>query len=306
MTRDELFIDLAVKTKLLTPAQLDDCRKLRELLTEKSFNLTLPEIVAKKEFLNPDQMRLINVAIRYEELKREDEALGGFINRKGFLPPEKISECLSAQERPFKEGRHFPRLEELLTQKGYLTAQQMQVILRAREQLEQQEPGSSPRVPQTRPSMPPPDAPEFTSEKPEPPTRPLPAALRSLEAGSKQETLKAGFHRSKIQGETYAAVLDLAGSLDGHTAMKFDEYLHALHRGGFVHLIFVCSKLDYISSAGIGVLAGAIKRCRDGKGDLRLCSVDTKMRRVMQIIGLLSLVRVYENEHGAVASFKYG
>jgi anti-sigma B factor antagonist len=299
MTRDELFIDLAVKARLLSAAQLEDCRKLREILSENSFRLTLPEIVAKKEYLNPDQLRLINVAIRYEELKREDEALGGFITRKGFLPQEKIGECLSAQEVPFREGRHFPRLEEMLTQKGYLTAQQVQVILRAREQLEQQdrEPGSSPREPQTRPSLPPPE--------PDLPLRPLPASLRAIEAGLKQETLKVAFRRSRIHGETYAAVLDLVGSLDGHTAVKFDEYLHALTNAGFVHLVFACEKLDYISSAGIGVLAGAIKRCRDGKGDLRLCSVDDKMRRVMQIIGLLSLVRTYENERAAVASCKY-
>jgi anti-sigma B factor antagonist len=300
MTRDELFVDLALKSKLLSPAQLEECRKLRGMLMENSFPLTIAEIIAKKEFLNADQLRLINVAIRYEEIKREDEALGGFIIRKGFLPEERIRECLSAQALPFKEGRHFPRLEELLSQKGYLTPQQMHVILRAREQLEQQdrEPGSSPRMPQTRPSLPPP--------APEPPPKPLPVSFRAIEAGLKQETLKVGFRRSRIQGETYAAILDLAGSLDGHTAVKFDEYLHTLTNMGFVHLILACEKLDYLSSAGIGVLAGVIKRCRDGKGDLRLCSVDEKMRRVMQIIGLLSLVKTYDTDKSAVASFKYG
>ena len=300
MTRDELFVDLALKAKLLTPAQLEDSKKLREMLSQNSFSLTLSEIIAKKEYLNADQLRLINVAIRYEEIKREDEALGGFIARKGFLPQDKVEECLAAQAVPFKEGRHFPRLEELLTQKGYLTPQQVHVILRAREQLEQQgrEPGSSPRVPQTRPSMPPPEL--------EPPSKPLPVSLRSLEAGLKLDTLKVGFRRARIQGETYAAILDLAGSLDGHTAVKFDEYLHSLTAAGFVHLIMVCQKLEYISSAGIGVLAGVIKRCRDGRGDLRLCHVEEKMRRVMQIIGLLSLVRTYDTDKGAVASFKYG
>lgn len=300
MTRDELFIHLALQSKLLTPAQLEDCRKLKEMLAEKAFALTIPEIIARKEFLSADQIRLINVGIRYEELKKEDEALGGFIVRKGFLSQDKIQECLAAQEAPFKEGRHFPRLEELLTQKGHLTLQQVSVILRAREQLEQQarEPGSSPRLPQTRPSLPPPE--------PERPPRPLPADVRGIEAGLKQETLKIAFHRSRISGEVYAAVLELQGSLDGHTAMKFDEYLHQISDAGLVHIVFVCDKLAYISSAGIGVLAGAIKRCRDGKGDLRLCSVDEKMRRVMQIIGLLSLVKTYENERAAVQSFKYG
>src|SRR6185295_2242554 len=253
MTRDELFVDLAVKAKLLTPAQLEDCCKLREMLAENSFALTLSEIIAKKEFLNPEQLRLINVAIRYEELKREDEALGAFISRKGFLPQEKITECIAAQEIPFKEGRHFPRLEDLLIQKAYLTPQQMHVILRARDQLEQAKAGSSPRVPHTQPALPPPEPP--------PPPRPLTAGgVRSVEAGLKQDTLKVVFRKAKVQGDTHAAVIDLVGSLDGHTSLKFDDYLHAVTESGYAHVILVCEKLEYMSSAGIGVLAGLIKR----------------------------------------------
>ena len=140
----------------------------------------------------------------------------------------------------------------------------------------------------------------------EPARKPPAVSLRTLEAGLKLDTLKVAFRRARIQGETYAAILDLHGSLDGHTAMKFDQYLQSLTGAGYVHLILVCQKLDYISSAGIGVLAGVIKRCRDAKGDLRLCSVEEKMQRVMQIIGLLSLVRIYDTDKGAVASFKYG
>ncbi len=300
MTRDELFIDLAVRTKLLTPAQLDDCRRLREMLADNSFSLTLSEIVAKKEFLNPDQVRMINISIRYEEQKKDDEALAAFILRKGFLPQDRIAECLSAQELPFKEGRHFPRLEEQLVQKGHLTPQQMSVILRAREQLDQagKTPGSSPHVPRTVPAVPPPEPP--------PPPRRTPVSPRVLEAGLKQDTLNVVFRKAKIHGDTYAAVLELIGSLDGHTSMKFDEYLNAVTAAGFASIVLVCERLDYLSSAGIGVLAGTIKRCREGKGDLRLCCVDDKMRRVMQLIGLLSLVRVYDNERGAINSLKFG
>lgn len=106
-----MFIDLAVKARLLTPAQLDDCRKLRDVMARNTFPVTLSEIVPKKEGLNPDQVRLVNVGIRYQEIKREDEALGDFIIRKGFLPAEAVAECLEAQEQPLKEGWNSPRLE---------------------------------------------------------------------------------------------------------------------------------------------------------------------------------------------------
>jgi anti-anti-sigma factor len=131
-----------------------------------------------------------------------------------------------------------------------------------------------------------------------------PKALKQLEAGLKQDTMKVAFGKAKIVDDLYAAVLTLSGSLDGHTSIKFDEYLQAVTSAGFAHLILHCGRLEYLSSAGIGVLAATIKRCRDGRGDVRLCGVEDKMRRVMQIIGLLSLVKVYDDEKAAAGSFK--
>jgi anti-anti-sigma factor len=287
MSREELFVDLALKAKFLTTAQLDDCLRLRAVRSGNSSKHSIADIIAEKELLNPDQLRIINVAILFEELRQDDEELAEFIIRKGFLAGQKVRECLALQEVPYLEGSPFPRLEEILAEKGYLSNNQLQAILRGREQTP---------APPSRPPAP--------AGAPEAPLKPLPPALRSIEAGSKQEMLKVGFRRSRIHGESYAAVLDLSGSLDGHTAAKFDEYLNAVTGAGFAYLVFNCEKLTYISSAGIGLIASAIKRCRDGKGDLRLCSVDDKMRRIMQIIGLLSLVRAYESEKGAVASFK--
>ena len=284
MTREELFADLALKAGFLSPKQLEDIRRLRARIPGSSLPLSLPDVVAKKEMLTHDQLRMLNVAILYEELRHDDEDLAEFIIQKGSLPAEKVRECLAEQEDLYREGHPFPRLEELLARKKYLSDSEVQAILQARALNSAVSAAAT-----ARPDLPP---------------RPLPPALRAIQAGSMQETLKVGFRRARITGESYAAVLDLSGSLDGHTAPKFDEYLNAVNNGGFVRLVFVCEKLHYISSAGIGIFAAAIKRCRDGEGDLRLCSVDDKMRRIMRIIGLLSLARVYENEREAVDSFK--
>ena len=127
MDRDELFIDLCLKAKLLSSEQIEECRRLRTMLAENGFTITIPEVVAKKELLSADQLRLVNVSIRYEEMRENDLALGDFILRKGFLAPEKLNECLTAQEAPWREGRHFPRLDELLVQKGHLTSPQLHV-----------------------------------------------------------------------------------------------------------------------------------------------------------------------------------
>ncbi|HZE97676.1 MAG TPA: STAS domain-containing protein, partial [Planctomycetota bacterium] len=186
---------------------------------------------------------------------------------------------------PYKDGMPIPRLEDMLVRKGHLNAQQMGIILRTRERRDTGG-GRSTAAP-TEP------VPKIASNK-----------LRVLELGLRQETLKIAFKKHRVQGELFAAVLELSGSFDGHTSFKVDEYLNACTAAGFCHLILECARLEYLSSAGIGVLAATIKRCREGKGDLLLCSVDEKMRRVMQIIGLLSLVKTYDTDKAAVASFK--
>ncbi|HEV3028374.1 MAG TPA: STAS domain-containing protein [Planctomycetota bacterium] len=286
MSRDELFISLALRAKFLTPAQVENCKKIRDMLAKSGLAPLLPEILAKQEFLSASQVRILSIAARYEELKFDDEDLADYLVRKGHLDEVKASACLEIQQDPFNEGTPFPRLEDLIVQRGYLTAQELAALLRIRNT-----------------AKPAPSPPEQRQAEP-PPRSVSPKLLKALEAGLRQETFRVVFRKTPIVDDLYAAVLDLSGSLDGHTSIKFDEYLQAVTSAGFAHLILNCGKLDYISSAGIGVLAATIKRCRDVKGDIRLCSVEDKMRRVMQIIGLLSLVKTYENEKAAAASFK--
>src|SRR5262245_30808856 len=321
MTRDDLFIDLALKAKLLTKAQLDDCAKLRGILSENGFALGLPEIVARKEMLNADQLRLINVTIRYEEMRADDRELGDFIVLKGFLPAERVNECLALQETPYKEGRHFPRLEGLLVDKNYLNAQLLHVIRRAREQLDghvapgQRPPGSSPRIQPTRPAVPPPA--QLDDALRRSPDSEMPAAefeakkstgapdWRSLEAGLRMTTLNVALRKAKA-GDDPVHIIDLEGSLDGHTSKSFDDYVHGLISARAVRLVVDCGSLKYISSAGFGAISGAVKRCRDAGGDLRFCNVPEKIRKIMTFVGLQALVRSYDSERGAVMSFKYG
>ena len=308
MTRDDLFVDLALKSRMLSAPQLDDCRRLQTMLEQNGFSLGLREIISKKDLLTADQLRILNMALRYEEQKADDVAFGHFIQKKGFLTVEQLNELLAAQEAPYRDGRHFPRLEDLLLQKGYLTPQQIHVLVRAREQLEAKpvvkgaDPGSSPRVPRIQPAIPPPD--------PEPETKPpSPAEVRALEDGLKTGQLQVAYRKVKLReggGPALVHVLDVQGLLDAFTSKKFDAYLADLTASGGTQIVLDCEKLEYISSAGIGVLMGSVRRCRDAKGDLRLAGVPEKIRKIFGLVGLPSLLRIYDAQKGAVMSFKYG
>ncbi len=329
MTRDELTVALAVKAKMITEAQVEDARKLQGLLLQNGFNLTLPEILLRKDFLNADQARLLNVAVRYEEIREDDLALGAFLVKKGFLSEEKVRECLAQQDQPYREGKVFPRLRDLIVEKNYFTAQQVYVVLRARQQFDpaaRPPSGPLPAVGPPRPpsglhAIPPPDRPEPPPDprkksemrilaRPESSTRiPITLGPEEVEAGIATDHLRVSYRKSRARdgagGETSIPVLDLEGSIDAHTFKKFDHYLTAAidHKGP--RMVLNCEKLDYVSSAGIGVLAGATKRCRDRQGDLRLCCVNEKVKKIVNLVGLQALLRTYEGERGALMSFKF-
>ncbi|HYF00882.1 MAG TPA: STAS domain-containing protein [Planctomycetota bacterium] len=308
MTRDDIFVDLALKSRMLSAAQVDDCRKLQTMLEQNGFTLGLREIISKKDLLTTDQLRVLNMALRYEEQKADDVAFGHFIQKKGFLTVEQLNDLLASQEQPYREGRHFPRLEDLILQKGYLTPQQIHVLIRAREQLEARpavpgaDPGSSPRVPRIQPAIPPPE--------PEPVVKPpSPADVRALEEGLRMANLSVSYRKVKLREGTGAGVvhqLDLQGLLDAITSKKLDAYLSDLIAAGGTRIVVDCERLEYISSAGIGVLMGSVRKCRDAQGDLRLAAVPEKIRKILSLVGLTSLLRIYDAQKGAVMSFKYG
>ncbi len=357
---------LAVQAKMVTDSQIEDARRLQTLLMQNGFKLTLPEILARKEYISPQQARLLNIAVRYEEIREDDLALGAFLVKKGFLPEEKVRDCLNAQEQPYREGRLLPRLRDLVVQKNYLTSQQLQVIMRARQQfdpsarppsgplpamdaLPEAEPETSAGPLETGaegrpkgahgnpPESPVPEAVEALSPMPLPPQAPLsidaaqpgrqkaeprlPARSESafrvpiilgpkeVEAGLVIEHLKVAYRKSRLRegaaDEITVTIIDVEGVIDAHTFKKFDHYLTAAIDNKGPLVILNCEKLDYVSSAGIGVLAGATKRCRDRQGDLRLCCVNDKVKRIINLVGLQSMLRTYEGERGALMSFKY-
>src|SRR6185295_11106591 len=195
--RDEQFIELALKARLLTAAQVEECRTLRTAAARTAAAPSMQELVESKSFLTPEQMRLVHIALQYEEVKQEDEALAAYLVRKNFLTDDKVSGFLAAQEVPYRRGEPIPRLEDMLIRKGHLTAAQMDNILRSWERGVTKirlAPASKQASPASEPA----------------PRNVSPAKLKQLEQGLRQETLKVGFRKLRIDGDLYAAVLHLA------------------------------------------------------------------------------------------------
>ena len=115
----------------------------------------------------------------------------------------------------------------------------------------------------------------------------------------------------KFQLETVPATVgDLAiqrvrisGYLDSSTFPQLQEHLDNLLSQGHNHYLLDLQDLDYISSAGLGVLMGILREVREKDGDLKIINMSEKIERVFYLLGFSRLMKVYGSEEEALDSF---
>ena len=93
-------------------------------------------------------------------------------------------------------------------------------------------------------------------------------------------------HKSEEQG---LVVLSLEGYLDAHTAPEFEKAVETEYEAGRVRLVVECSRLTYISSAGLGVFMSFIDEIRGAGGDIKICGLAPKVFQVFDILGFSAL-----------------
>ena len=99
------------------------------------------------------------------------------------------------------------------------------------------------------------------------------------------------------------AVARITGSVDTLTADDLLTTLQTAIAGGHVRLVGDFDGVSYTSSAGLRSLLAAMKEARRGGGDLRLAAVGERVRKVLELSGFTSILRLYPDVDAAVASF---
>jgi anti-anti-sigma factor len=94
-------------------------------------------------------------------------------------------------------------------------------------------------------------------------------------------------------------VVELAGRLDHATAALFDSQIAALPGN---RVVLNLAKLDYISSAGLRSVLGALKKLAASGGVLALAAPIPSVVEVFEISGFITLVKIFPTAAEAVAS----
>jgi anti-sigma B factor antagonist len=89
------------------------------------------------------------------------------------------------------------------------------------------------------------------------------------------------------------AVLSVTGELDIATAPRLREQLESTIEGGSDPVIVDLLGVTFIDSTALGVLIGALKKCRESDTELRLVVAEPRVLKVFEITGLTSVFSVF-------------
>ena len=99
-------------------------------------------------------------------------------------------------------------------------------------------------------------------------------------------------------------ILALSGRLgldDGDALLR--QRVDDLVTRGQLKIIADLTALDYVDSAGIGVLIGKYLSLRRKGGDLKLLRLSSRTHHALEITHLLTVFEAFETEEDAVQSF---
>src|SRR4051812_16385459 len=99
------------------------------------------------------------------------------------------------------------------------------------------------------------------------------------------------------------SVISIEGYMDAHTAPEFERAIQNEVDAGNVRIVADCSRLTYISSAGLGVFMGFIEEIREQGGDIKICSLSPKVQQVFEMLGFQELYDICDDLTGAVQNF---
>jgi len=99
-------------------------------------------------------------------------------------------------------------------------------------------------------------------------------------------------------------LVEVSGRVDSATAPQLEAALQQILGQDRFRIVVDMRGLEYLGSAGLRVLVGALKQVRRwNRGDLRLADVPSRIREVLKLAGLDVLFKVYDSTVDAVGSF---
>lgn len=108
----------------------------------------------------------------------------------------------------------------------------------------------------------------------------------------------------QIEPRGDVAVIGITGSVDGLTAETLLATMQEHVEKGHTRLVVDLHGVDYTSSAGLRALLATVKEARRRGGDLRLARINPNVRKVLELSGFVTILKVFEEVDAAVGSYE--
>ena len=107
-----------------------------------------------------------------------------------------------------------------------------------------------------------------------------------------------------VTREQDLVVLKTDGRIDATTCRQLDQAIGDVLDGGDNCFVIDMAGVDYISSAGLGVLLKGAKRARGVEGKIALSGLQESVTQVFEVSGFLTLFAVHATAGEAAAELK--
>lgn len=108
---------------------------------------------------------------------------------------------------------------------------------------------------------------------------------------------------TEIRHDNNITTISVKGSVDALTAADLTHSINRQIDDNHVNLVIDLTALEFMSSAGLRSLLGAVKETRSHGGDLRIVSTNPGIDKVLKMSGFHNIAKVFTSQADATASF---
>jgi anti-sigma B factor antagonist len=109
--------------------------------------------------------------------------------------------------------------------------------------------------------------------------------------------------KTEVTQDNNSTIVAVTGTVDALTAPDLAKILVNEIAKGHVNLIVDLIGVEFMSSAGLRTLLGAVKESRSNGGDLRIASTNPGIDKVLKMSGFHNIAKVYLSQAEALSSF---
>lgn len=98
----------------------------------------------------------------------------------------------------------------------------------------------------------------------------------------------------------FTLVISTGSRLDNNNAHEMIETINQAQSDGYKFILIDMTRLEFISSAGVGVILGTIDISREQGGDIVIYNASEAVLHVFEVLDLLNYLTIKESEAKAV------